>query len=245
MYIYTITNLINGHQYVGQTIRSPDIRWKEHKNASKFTERGFHIHRAMNKYGIENFELNIVDVCESLELLNEFETKWIEKLDTFHNGYNMTTGGGSTVCCDETKMKMSQSHSGENNSMYGKTHSTESKIKMSVALSGINHPMYGKCFSDNHKNSISTSLSGRKLSEEHKKKLGKSRLGKTHTIEAKRKISEAGNKKVSQYDLENNLIKTYDSAKIASTETGINYSSICNVRSGREKTAGGFIWMYT
>src|SRR5690349_2525746 len=38
---------------------------------------------------------------------------------------------------------MSDSKSGANNPMHGKTHTPESKAQMSVAKSGANHPMYG------------------------------------------------------------------------------------------------------
>jgi hypothetical protein len=46
----------------------------------------------MRKYGIENFEIESIEQCPD-DLLNEREIYWIEKLDTFHNGYNETLGG--------------------------------------------------------------------------------------------------------------------------------------------------------
>ena len=49
-------------------------------------------------------------------------------------------------------------------------------------------------------------------------------------------------RKVSQFDKENKLIKTYSSLKQASDVTGILYGSIANVVTGRAKTAGGYIW---
>jgi hypothetical protein len=33
--VYTITNLINGHKYVGKTERKPEERWKQHLYMSK------------------------------------------------------------------------------------------------------------------------------------------------------------------------------------------------------------------
>lgn len=49
---------------------------------------------------------------------------------------------------------------------------------------------------------------------------------------------------VKQYDLNNNFIKEYESANIASEETGICYSSIKKCRAGKQKKAGNFIWTY-
>jgi hypothetical protein len=48
--------------------------------------------------------------------------------------------------------------------------------------------------------------------------------------------------KVAQYDLEKNLIKVWDYAKQAINELNLDSTSISNCLSGRQKTAGGFIW---
>ena len=49
-------------------------------------------------------------------------------------------------------------------------------------------------------------------------------------------------KLVKQYDLQGNFIEEYESANLASIETGICYTSIKKCRCGKQKTAGGFIW---
>lgn len=46
----------------------------------------------MNKYGVENFEISILEEVSDLEV-NEKEKYWIEKLDTYGKGYNATKGG--------------------------------------------------------------------------------------------------------------------------------------------------------
>lgn len=50
-------------------------------------------------------------------------------------------------------------------------------------------------------------------------------------------------KSVKQYDLNGNFIKEYGSARQASIETGICYSSIKKVRCGDQKQTGGYIWI--
>jgi hypothetical protein len=47
---------------------------------------------------------------------------------------------------------------------------------------------------------------------------------------------------VSQYDLNLNLIRRFESQREASIETGINYQSINMCFKGKQKTAGGYIW---
>lgn len=97
-YIYKITNNINNKEYIGQTIRDPSIRFKEHIKKQKFALGG-----AIKKYGIDNFQLEILKKinCDSKEelinKLNELEIKYISKYNTnVPFGYNITKGGKQT-----------------------------------------------------------------------------------------------------------------------------------------------------
>lgn len=51
-------------------------------------------------------------------------------------------------------------------------------------------------------------------------------------------------RKVAQYDLNNNLINTYNSMNSAGKITGCNYRHIGEVCAGKRKTCGGYIWKY-
>jgi hypothetical protein len=60
---------------------------------------------------------------------------------------NLTNGGeGSSgaVVSEETKKKLSEANSGENNAQFGAPKTEEQRKKQSVAMSGENHPQYGK-----------------------------------------------------------------------------------------------------
>lgn len=93
--IYVVTNKINGKQYIGQ---SNNIlrRWYEHRNKSMNPKRKDEFnsifYAAIREYGLENFEIKILEEC-SEEELNDRESYWISKLDTFYDGYNNDFGG--------------------------------------------------------------------------------------------------------------------------------------------------------
>ena len=89
--IYKITNKINGHSYIGQSI-DIERRWKKHINFPK-ENSNYPLYRAFVKYGIENFNFEILKICDKKDLDIE-EIKFIAQYDTFKNGYNQTTGGG-------------------------------------------------------------------------------------------------------------------------------------------------------
>lgn len=112
-YIYKITNKINGKVYIGQTTRSVEQRWKEHKNLSKRKSQ-LYLHRSMRKYGIENFIVSVIGTASNYEILNKYEQKAIKKFKSLSpNGYNSVTGGLNFQVSDCTKLKFSQSHGGK------------------------------------------------------------------------------------------------------------------------------------
>ena len=50
------------------------------------------IHRAILKYGKENFTVEVIEETDSTKL-NDREKYWIEYYSSFKFGYNATTGG--------------------------------------------------------------------------------------------------------------------------------------------------------
>jgi len=87
--IYKVTNKINGKVYIGQSV---DIgkRWSQHMTAKD----DIYFHKAIQKYGVENFEWEVIEQCKKKDL-DEREIYWIEYYDSFNKGYNCTKGGDS------------------------------------------------------------------------------------------------------------------------------------------------------
>ena len=91
--IYSITNIVNGKQYVGVTRFSLSKRFKEHCHDAKSDKcKNRPLYLDMNKYGVEKFIINKLEECSDEDKFLR-ETYWINKLDTYHNGYNYTFGG--------------------------------------------------------------------------------------------------------------------------------------------------------
>lgn len=105
--IYIITNIINGHRYIGSAKnlykRLYDHKWELNKN--KHTNN--YLQNAWNKYGEDNFEYGILEYCEENIRLNR-ETYYV---DIIKPEYNLR-GVNTEAILDhtkETKEKISNS----------------------------------------------------------------------------------------------------------------------------------------
>lgn len=103
-YIYLINNIINDKKYIGQTTRTIDIRWTQHKSTSKTTPRDSILYRAIRKYGEENFTITELEKIETAtydelrDILNSKEQYYIKLYNTYKGyGYNSTSGGDNTT----------------------------------------------------------------------------------------------------------------------------------------------------
>ena len=98
-YIYKISNSINDKLYIGKTCTTLSNRWSHY--ISDYTKYDWHLYRAMRKYGIENFSIELVEECEDNKL-NEQEQYWINYYNSYNNGYNMTIGGDGRIQIDRS-----------------------------------------------------------------------------------------------------------------------------------------------
>lgn len=128
MIIYLITNLVNGKVYVGQTNRTLNIRWYNHKYDATQRNEDFPICRAIRKYGPENFSIKELATCETREWSDYLERVWITIYDSRNDkvGYNIREGGNSSAMPESTKQALRQSR-------LGKTHSEDTKKLIGAA----------------------------------------------------------------------------------------------------------------
>lgn len=257
--VYAHINKINGKIYIGQTKHgnNPNKRW-ENGNAYKSSP---HFWAAIQKWGWDNFEHEIIANNLTAEEANKFEVLLIAKLDTMNRekGYNNDSGGKNKIPSEESREKNRQSH-------LGMKMSEKTRHKMSEAHKGkIVSEETRKKISEIHKQ-LKNPMQGKHHSAESKKKIGQANRGRHHTDEAKAKMSlaksnmsEETRKKISaansginshnarevlQFDMNDEFIKKWDFIKQASEELNIVRSSISECCSNKRKSAGGYKWQY-
>lgn len=92
--IYIIKNNINNKVYVGQS-NNVFFRWNEHYRSSLLNKKVDNniLHKAIRKYGIENFTFQVLELCDN-SLLDEKEKYYIKLYNAdAHENYNIYPGG--------------------------------------------------------------------------------------------------------------------------------------------------------
>jgi hypothetical protein len=111
--VYKVTNKLNSKVYVGITNQGFKQRWYKHCSDS-IRGSEFPLHNAIRKYGVDNFSIEVLEICNTSEELKSREQYWISILNSkviSNLGYNVTDGGDGTFGVkhsDETKEKIRQ-----------------------------------------------------------------------------------------------------------------------------------------
>ena len=102
--IYLVENIINKKKYVGYT--KNDLEWRKKNHYKRIKNPTTHFHRALRKYGKENFIWKVID--KTLDISKE--NYYITRYNTITEGYNMTQGGfgGDTISMKTDKEKKNQ-----------------------------------------------------------------------------------------------------------------------------------------
>ena len=238
--IYCYHCIPTGKKYVGQTINERD-RKAQHRYDALVQNSDAVFHRAIRKYGWDSF---IYGVIEQTDDINR-EVHWIEQLNTYHEGYNATTGGAENyIISEESRERM-------RTKAKGRTHTQETKDKIGASSKG-------RTLSDSARAKVSAANKGRegywkgkKLTQEHKDKIGAASKGRVTTKETREKLSIAGKnrkltdthkEKVRQYreityeiEYTNGEVEIVKGLKRFSIERGYSRSTLTQLVSGKRK----------
>lgn len=138
--VYRVENQVNGKSYIGITSRDAGVRWLEHLSRTNCNSRRNRLYQAIRKYGSDKFELSVLYSCHSEDKVRELEKHYIEKHDSYNNGYNCNLGGcGHLHLPEDLRKKIGDAQK-------GKTISYECRHKMSIAKLGKSE--YAENFGD-------------------------------------------------------------------------------------------------
>lgn len=216
--VYKHQNKINGKIYIGITMQEPERRWGNNGINYKTSP---HFYAAIQKYGWNNFDHNILFKNLTHDEACSKEQELIEYYNSMNRefGYNSTSGGDVFIMNEETKQKISHSMMGNTN--------------------GLGHPC-----SDEKKRKISESQKGRTFTEEHKQKL--STAAKQRHVpcseEKKKKLSQNYPNKRKVYCEELDII--YESVQECGRQLGIPATNITKLCNGKGKTLKGYHLRY-
>ena len=185
-YIYKTTNLINGKIYIGK------------KKSNKFLDNNYLgsgkiIRQAIEKYGKDNFSVELLEKCDSLDALNEKEKYYIEYYNSQNLtiGYNISFGGDGGITWGNDKHPFKDKHHTEESKRKNSEH-CKGRVPWNKGKKGI------KKMSEETKEKIRLKNLGKKkhrikkhnvpMKEETKEKLRQLNLGKKIPIERVEKI---------------------------------------------------------
>ena len=158
MIVYRAKNKINNKSYIGITTKTLEHRKITHQKAAKYSNRKFYT--ALNKYGFDNFEWSVLAEGSDITDLENKEQYYIEKYNSFNDGYNLTSGGESLKeYSEESKELMRDArvdwHKSNRNGFKGKTHTEEVRKRISEKLKGRVSPNKDKELSETHRENLS------------------------------------------------------------------------------------------
>lgn len=177
--VYQARNLVNGHRYIGFTTQGLEVRKKQHLKDAKTKHRVFRFHRALNKYGHDNFVFEVLADFQDDDLLAKMYE--CEAIEAYKPEYNLSYGGEGGRLSEETRAKISAAHMGREGTWLGKKFSAE----------------HSKRIGDAHRGVPKLKLRGRKKSQEAIEKTRAKLMGHAptwtgpHSEETKQKLREA------------------------------------------------------
>ena len=215
--VYQHKNKINGKIYIGITSQKPEDRWGSQGCNYKSSP---HFYSAIQKYGWNNFEHNILFTGLTKEQACLKEQELIKEYDLMNRefGYSSTSGGDIFVMNEETKQKISQAMMGNQNA--------------------LGHPC-----SEEKKKKIRDAQKGRKFTEEHKQKLSEAAKNRHVPCSEKKKqtLKEKSHKKPVYCE---ELDKVFESVQECGRQLGIPATNISKLCNGRGKTLKGYHLRY-
>lgn len=231
--IYCVLNIINNKKYIGSTINIKN-RIKHHLRKLKSNKHhNPRLQASFNKYGEKNFIFFILELVNTSNELLKREQYYIDKFDS-KNLFNIHL---------------------ITNSSLGVKRSDKTKEKIRLANLGLKHPEWRNKIKSVSQGKENHWTKKKKFTEESKKKMSSSqknlyqngyinpRKGKKESAEVIESKRLRACKKINQYDLNNNIIREWNSIGEA-IKNGFLAKYIIECCKNKRKKYKNFIWRY-
>ena len=218
-YIYKATNKINGKSYVGQTCDFHSRVW-QHQRCYEKEDCDFH--RAIKEFGFDNFSWEIIETCESEDRACELEKYYIEKFNTYRDGYNMTKGGKGAPYHNARAVVLLTL-----DGQYIKRYDSA----MDAEIDGF------------HNTDVLLNCKGKRRQTKGYMFMFEDEY-ESNGAKTYRKPEPNGMRSIIQCDMEGNFIQKFKSSQEAARITGTNRTTISGVLSNTYKSANGYIFVY-
>ena len=218
-YIYKATNKINGKSYVGQTCDFHSRVW-QHQRCYEKEDCDFH--RAIKEFGFDNFSWEIIETCESEDRACELEKYYIEKFNTYRDGYNMTKGGKGAPYHNARAVVLLTL-----DGQYIKRYDSA----MDAEIDGF------------HNADVLLNCKGKRRQTKGYMFMFEDEY-ESNGAKAYIKPKPNGMRSIIQCDMEGNFIQKFKSLQEAARITGTNRTTISGVLSNTYKSANGYIFVY-
>ena len=233
-YLYCHTNKINGKKYIGISVQKPSRRWRKdgegYDGCPKF-------YKAIQKYGWDNFNHEILLKGLTQQEANEKEKEYIAKYNTIENGYNILVGGFDKSANGDVlfQTKPINQYSLDKNLI--KTWDSSMDVERVL---GFSH----SCITANCRREIMTSYNYIWRYCEDCDDINNITLKKNYCYHSKHNTQQ---RQINQYDLDGILLRQWDSLDEASKSFNKPNTAILNCcdRRGKAKSAYGYQWRYS
>lgn len=241
-FIYITTNHINGKQYIGQKKYDKSNKWK------KYLGSGIALKRAIEKYGESNFSKEIIEECQTKEILDDREKYWINYYnavdsDDFYNIASGGDGGNTIVGYSEEQMEQYKEYK-------RKLHKEVAPKGELCAVSKLTEKQVLEIIERLKKNDFNLDIandykvSPGTIDDIRNHKTWKSLTENIIFDDISSRKRPRGTKPVVQYSEDGKYIATYKSARDVQRELGISYKLVSAVCNGTKRIAHGFIWRF-
>lgn len=222
--IYKFTSKTTGLSYIGKSI-DIERRYREHRTK----DDGYTFHNARKEHGWEDFEFEILEICNPEEL-NQKEQYWIAFYNSYHNGYNETPGGEGNSMSGKRKPVAQYDLDGNFIAKYDSELEAERILNIKSKASNISRVCQGQAYQSN-------GFQWRYVEKDidYTQNIGKC---------PEQALSLINQQQIAQCDKESHkIIQIFNSIHEASNITGINRANITQVCNNKRKSAGGYYWI--